>query len=743
MMAQTAPEGARQSAAANTSLLSTMRRQNWLRSGPDGSRCLSSYLPLLLSEMGYNASVERVVLAMPHKPDGLDLVDLLNTMAHLGWSASPMKQRLDHLDSRLLPVIFTPEGAWGRETGPLLIVAASDSNGSDGPVCYRLQGDDVEPVAPPRHLFGTAYVFLKPDSRKAGQVTAVQRATGGGWFRTAVARFHSTLTQIFMVSLVLNTISLSTPIFILLIYDAIIGDLSTNGLGLLFVGVLLAIAIEGILRFVRLRSIAWLGSRADYIISVSIFGRLLHLPPMYTERSSVSAELARIKAFESVRDFFTGPALLVVLELPFTIILLICIAFLAGPLATIPIVLAALYVCLLLYMRPKLQRAIWQAAKANTEKEQLLVETFSKIEGMRFNGVNEAWSGRFRELSADACHGGFRLGFLASVIETLAHGLSILAGIATIAVGVGLIWEGALTVGELIASLILIWRVLSPFQTMCLMLPRFEQLLGSIRQVNRLMDIEPERDANSMSVSRASFRGHIRFMNVGLRYSKDHDPVFAGLSVEIEPGELVAVTGNNGAGKSTVLKLVNRLCVPQAGSIRIDGADVRQMDPAELRRNITYVSENPFLFHGTIADNLRLGNPLADDQALKDALIKADGWEEVSALKDQLYTFVGEGKRIELSSGFAYRLNLARAYLQDKSIMLIDEIPFALLNSSTGEVYKTFLKNNKGKRTILIVTFREDYIALADKVIFLSPDSRPVIGAPQKARSNLEQDMVA
>ncbi|MGI9509469.1 MAG: peptidase domain-containing ABC transporter [Geminicoccaceae bacterium] len=728
------------SAAAIEDILSMLRRQQWLGVSSDGSACLSAYLPLLLSGLGWSASVDRVVLAMPHKPSGIDLVDLLNTMGHLGLPAAPMRQSLHHLDQRLLPLVFVPEGPYGQKTGPLLVVAPNDSDTCKEPTFYQLQGDDLSPITPPKRLFGTAYIFRKRDDQRSDPNVAARRATGAGWFRTTVGRFRSTLSQIFMISLIINFASLATPVFVMLVYDVIIGDLTTYGLEYLVLGVLLAIAIEGMLRFLRLRSIAWLGSRADHMVSVSIFGRLLHLPPVYTERSSVSAELARIKAFETVRDFFTGPTLLVILELPFTIILLACIAFLAGPIATLPVAMAALYMAMLLYMRPKLRQALWLAAKANSEKEKLLVETFSKIEGMRFNGTSEVWSSRFREVSGSASYGSFRSAFLASVIETMAHGLSILAGVATIAFGVGRIWDGDMTVGALIASLILIWRVLSPFQTVCLMLPRVEQLLSTITQINRLMEIEPERDTNIMTGSRKAFQGRIRFTNVGLRYSKDHDPVFAGLSVEINPGELVAVTGNNGAGKSTVLKLINRLCVPQAGNIRIDGADVRQIDPVELRRNITYVSENPTLFHGTIADNLRLGNPLASDQALKEALIEADGWDEVSALQEQLYTFVGDGKSAGLSSGFAYRLNLARAYLKDSSIMLIDEIPFALLNSSTGEVYKNFLKVNKGKRTVMIVTYRDDYIELADKVILLSPGSRPVVGTQERV---FERDKVA
>lgn len=721
----------RDPALAVQDLLSALRERCWLGTGRPDDTCLSHFIPPLLSGLCWTGSADRVALAMPHKPKRVGLVDFLNTLANLGWPSSPMRQRLDCLDHRFLPVILVPDCPVGQQNGPLLIVGSTGTEGDQQRICYKVEDVGLTQFEPPRNLFGTVYIFNRPDRLTSNTSPAAQRIAGG-WFRSTIERFRASLTQIFLVGLLINAMSVATPVFIMVIYDVIIGSLSTNGLVYLVLGVMLAIGAESMLRFLRLRSIAWLGTRADYLVSVSIFGRLLNLPPMYTEKSSVSAELSRIKTFESVREFFTGPTLLVLLELPFVVVLLLCIAYLAGPVATIPIAMMGCYVALLLYMRPKLRNAIWLAAKANSEKEKMLVETFSKVEGMRFNSISDAWSEHFREVSGRAAYGNFRASFLASIIETLAHGLSVLAGVATITAGVFLIWDGQMTVGALIASLILIWRVLAPLQTLCTMLPRIEQLVSSIDQVDRLMAIEPEPDKSTMATSRKAFRGHIRFMNVGLRYSKNLDPVFAGLSIEIQPGELVAITGNNGAGKSTALKLVNRLCVPQAGSIRIDGADIRQLDPVELRRSITYVSEHPVLFHGTIAENLRLADPICSDAALKSALIQADAWNEVSMLPKQLNTFVGEGKNLGLSSGFAHRINLARAYLQDSSIMLIDEIPFSLLNSTTGEVYKDFLKKNKGKRTILIVTYRDDYIELADKVIFLSPDSRPVIGTSDK-----------
>ncbi|MGI9493466.1 MAG: peptidase domain-containing ABC transporter [Geminicoccaceae bacterium] len=717
-------------AAAEDDLIATLSARRWLNvPAEDGEDCLSGFLPALLSGLDWRGSPEHVAMALPHKPNGLDMVDLLNTMANLGYPAStPFRQALRTLDRRLLPALLFPDGRIGAMKRPLLLVDGPDG---EGMICHRLDDGKLVVVEPRRRLFGTIYSFRVARTEITGQAAA-QRVAGGSWFRGMIERFRPVLTQIFLVGLALNALSLAMPIFVMLIYDMIVGGMSTNGLDDLLIGVIVAIGFEGFFRFMRLRSIAWLGTRVDHLVSLSIIGRLLHLPSAFTERSTPSVELSRTKALEAVRDFLTGPLLLVVLELPFVVFLLVVIAFLAGPVAIVPLVTAALHISLLLYMRPKLRHAIWRTTKAGSEKEKLLVETLSKIEGLRFNGVANAWFDRLRDVSGAASYGSFRSAFLASVIETFAHGLSVVAGVATMAIGVMLIWRGDITMGALVASLILSWRVLSPLQTICLMLPKIEQLRSSIGQVNRLMEIEPEPHAGTLATAGRQFSGAIGFKNVGLRYSKDQDPIFAGLTVDIAPGELVAIIGSNGAGKSTVLRLVNRLSVPQAGSIRIDGADIRQIDPMELRQHVAYMPERPFIFQGTIADNLRMVNPLASDDALKQALIRVDGWAEISVLPDQLETFIGTGieKHHVLSSSFGYRINLARAYLHDCAIMLFDEIPFAILNSSTGEIYKSFLKENKGKRTMMIVTYRDDYIQLADKVISLSRDMRPLVSAP-------------
>ncbi len=288
---------------------------------------------------------------------------------------------------------------------------------------------------------------------------------------------------------------------------------------------------------------------------------------------------------------------------------------------------------------------------------------------------------------------------------------------------------GAMTAGALVATMILTWRVLSPLQSLCAVLPRMEQVRQSIAQLNELMRLQPEREPYGTVHALRPFRGHIAFLNVSLRYGRKFDPVFMNLNLEAKPGDLITIMGLNGVGKTSIIKIAAGLYGVTTGTIRLDGIDIRQLDPVQLRRHVTYIGQSPDVFSGTVMDNLRLTAPLATETEIKAALEKAGAWEEVQAMVDGIRTEIHLND-INLSSSLIYKLNLARAYLSTASIILCDELPYAILNSKTGEEFKKFLESQKGKRTVMLVTHREDYVALADKVVVLKQDKRPIVTTP-------------
>jgi ABC-type bacteriocin/lantibiotic exporter with double-glycine peptidase domain len=342
------------------------------------------------------------------------------------------------------------------------------------------------------------------------------------------------------------------------------------------------------------------------------------------------------------------------------------------------------------------------------------------------NGVSRNWLLRYKDKLSYSATTSFKSNMISSTIETAAHSISILSGVAVVSFGIHSIWNNTLTMGALVATMMLIWRILGPLQTLCSMLPRIEQLKNSIEQINRLVEIEVEHRPTIIKRPIENLSGAIKLTNIGLRYTIDVEPIFVGLDIDVKPGEIIAITGSNGSGKSSLLKLINGLYQPQTGTIRIDGVNIRQLDPIELRNYICYLPQVPNFFEGTIKENLLFANPLATDKDIMDSLEKATGLEELKNLEKGIETVI-YGNNAPIPASYTYILNLARAILKKSNILLLDELPNASLNEDVGLAYKKIIQNAKGKKTVFFVSQRDDFIKIADRVIVLTPGIRPAI----------------
>ena len=659
----------------------------------------TAHLFEILDALGWNGDVRALRDALPQETKALGFTEFLNVMSYLGYAPKIIQTSKNKINDEMMPCLFIAQDDKDKRKGEVILT--------------QTKGNAA----------GTAYIFR--EDTVSGDVIPDKTIAGSGlkWFSKLLLRFKGVFGQVLMASLVINLLALVAPLFMMSVYDKVIGAHSAPTLKYFLAGIVLALGVEFSLRFLRAKSLSWFGARIDYIVSNAIFERVLALPASFTERASVTAQLARLKAFESVREFFTGPLFLSFVELPFMLILWAAIGVIAGPLAVIPLLISAAYALLLLCMRPILKAATARMASASGERQSMNIETLNKQHSLRYAGGFDAWLERYEKTSAEASYASYRYNRAVSFIDTVSQGLVTIGGIAMIYFGVERIWADQMSMGALIAVLILTWRMLAPLQMACTALPRLDQVRRNIDQINRLMALEPERKSYRVSHGAPQFNGEIEFYNVGLRYTKEADVVYAGLSFKAAPGQLVAVVGSNSTGKSTTLKLVSGLYHPQAGSIRIDGTDIRQIDPLKLRQNIAYVGQEPEFFSGTLGENLRLVKPDAADEELKAALERAGLKEWFGKLPQGLETPMQQN----IPSSIRPNLALARAYVQNAAIMLIDEMPYEFLNSEAGGLFFEYLQSQKGKRTILYITYRQDYIDLADIVVQLQQDGRPQV----------------
>lgn len=647
----------------------------------------------------------RLLEALPAERE-MDKIGFLNAMANLGYFSRGMTVALGDIERRLLPCLFL---RGGDESAPCIILRRDE----EGITFYDSARHRIETVAPgaaAERETGEAHIFLPYDEQLQASSKFMREGSGWGWFWALSSRFSETFKRILVTCFALNIFALAPSLFVMFVYDRVISPVDLSALPMMALGVALALVAEVALRAARSEGLSWMTARLDNLIGGRIFSHLVGLPPELIERASVAAQVARVKTFESVRDFFSSAVFLSFVEVPFVLVAAAVMGAIAGPLVLVPLGMIGAYVLLFFAVRGKVRRVLRLAAKASSARQQFALETFEKLRGVRACGLTEAWKRKFDDLSGRETLLNFELGFLGTVAETLANGLTILAAVFTVGAGAHLIWTGEMTTGALVASMILVWRILLPFYSLCTMIPRIEQLRSSVQQVDSLMELETETDKPATALP--GLRGEIALENADLSYGEE--VVIRGCSLRLERGTLAAVTGANGAGKSSLLKMIKGLHKPQGGAVRIDGFDIRQLDPIELRRQIAYVPQKPDFFPGTVLENLLIANPLATRDEVEAALRRAAVGEGLD-LRAPLHKEM-------LSAELAARLSLVRAYLQNAPVVLVDELPHAVMNGPAGRNLMEYLRDG---RTAVIVSYRGDVLSAADVVVRLTPGETP------------------
>lgn len=664
----------------------------------------------------------RFLEALPYDRNNYNELDVLNTLARLGYFSRKITLKMNDIDKRFFPSLFIQ-----NDGTPIILISQENDRikvFKNDSICY-LNLNQISDST------GRVILFERYDENKPSISKFMRMGTNQGWIRALLGRFKGTFAQIMTAGLVINLISLTGPLMIMLVYNRVIATGTPDVLPMILVGMLTAAIFEIVLRTVRSRGLSWIAARMDNIVGNKIFAHMTGLSPALIERASVTSQIARIKTFESIRDFFCSSVFLSLIEMPFVVIAALAIYFIAGPLVLVPIAMAAIYCLLFWAVYRKVRVAIRLAAKASTARQQFAIESFEKINAIRSYGLTSLWGTKFRDLSGKEMMAHFRLNFLGMVGETLANSLTVISAILTISFGAHMIWTGTLSTGGLVATMILVWRVITPFYSVCTMIPRLDQIKHSIEQVNNLMDIETEQEESRTASVLATIKGNLSFTNVGFRYSDKGDSIFSQVSFDARAGDFIAISGENGSGKSSLLKLAKGLYRPNHGSVQIDGFDLRQLDPVTLRKQIAYIPQSYDYFEGTILENMRLCNPIATRSDIEMALMLADAMDDVYSLPAGLDTLIGRYSVGTLPGHLSLRLSLARLYLHSAPVTLIDEIPNAILSGKAGRNLRDYFATHKGKKTFLMVTYREDFLKMADTIVCLRRHQAPLVGSTE------------
>jgi ATP-binding cassette subfamily C protein LapB len=548
------------------------------------------------------------------------------------------------------------------------------------------------------------------DQRTAEEVIPHSRS----WFWGTLLKSGSIYSEVIIASLLINLFALASPLFVMNVYDRVVPNRAIETLWVLAIGVGIVFSFDFIMRILRGYFIDIAGKKSDIFLASIIFEQILGTQRAAHPRS-VGAFANHLHEFETFRDFFTSATLTTLVDLPFALLFIAVIWTLNPELAMIPLYSMAIVMGLSLLVQLPLRYVVRQTFRASAQKHALLIETLSGIETLKTRGAEGEMQRKWELLIGQIAQSSLKSRFLSALAVNFSLFVQQITTIVVVVTGVYLIADGKLTTGALIASTILAGRALAPLAPIANLLTRYHQSLAALRVLNHIMSMPLERPLGKPFLHRPQLRGDIEFKQVEFNYPQQPVAALTKMSFKISAGQRVGIIGRIGSGKSTLAKLILGLYQPTGGSILLDSVDSRQLDPAELRRNIGYVPQDLELFYGTVKDNIVIGASYAEDSlVLKSAqLAGVDEFINRHPLGfDMLIGERGEG----LSGGQRQAIVLARALLLNPPILLLDE-PTNAMDNRAEELLKARLQPYLEDKTLLLVTHRMSLLSLVHHLI--------------------------
>lgn len=526
------------------------------------------------------------------------------------------------------------------------------------------------------------------------------------------------LQAVFFAALLTNLLAFVPPLFIMVLYDRVIPTGSQNLLVALLIGMVLILSTDVALRYLRNRVISMVGGDVDRFMGNLLFRKLMALPLEQLTKSDVDQQFSRLKQFESLRDAFTGPTLVSLFDLPFTIVFGLLIFFISPVLGFCILGTATAFLLVHLSLAPLQQKRQSTAATSRLALQNLQTEVLSNQRAIGRLGVKEVWVERINQRVTVAAEDTRRAKQITLAMQAIGQSLMMLAGAITILVGALGVIEETLSLGGLVASMALVWRVLSPIQSLYGSSVQIKGHLRSFTQIERIASLQEELRTGIWQAQTKIREGQVDLANVSFRYQSSGDPIVAGISFTAKPGQLTAITGLNGTGKSTILRIVANLYTPMSGAMRIDGRDVRQIPVDDLRFGVSFAPQEPEFFFGTIAQNFRMNNILAQDEDIWAAIRDVGLEAEVRAFENGIETQMNDDFVAKVSRSVLKALNVARALVKDASVYVFDE-PANGIDADLDRTILSSLMRLKERRTVILCTRFAHHLELADRAIFL------------------------
>jgi len=540
---------------------------------------------------------------------------------------------------------------------------------------------------------------------------------GFSWFLPSILKHRARFRRILLASLVIQAFALVSPKLFQVVIDKVLVSRGLQSLDVLAVALIGIALFEPLMTFLRSLVFSHMASCANSELSARLFRHLVYLPLDYFHKRQAGEILARVKELDHIRNFLTGSALMMVVDLCFISVFLAVMFAYSIKLAFIILATLAIFGLTWLIIGPFLRKRVEQDYERHAENSAFLTETITGIETIKSLGMGRQFARAWEDRLGASLKATFNAGMLGHWAGGAIGLVQKISATLLLWFGVSLVLAGDLTVGQLVAFNMLSGHVTMPILRLAQIWQDFQHTGISIRRIGDILQEEPETTASAGRSSLGDVKGRIELRKVVFRYSPDGAEVLRRVDLLVNAGEVIGLTGLSGSGKSTITKLVQRLYVPQSGQVLVDNVDLAMADPANLRRNMGVVLQENFLFNGSVWDNIALGNPTANSEKILHAAWLSGTSQFVEQLRHGFDTQVGE-RGGNLSGGQRQRIAIARALVADPRILIFDEATAALDSESEAGILQQLPEVVKG-RTVILIAHRLNCMPLCDRVLVM------------------------
>jgi ATP-binding cassette subfamily C protein LapB len=557
---------------------------------------------------------------------------------------------------------------------------------------------------------------LQDENEPAG-ADKIQASKGAyHWFWGPLLICRKLYLQVIAASVLINLFAVASSLYIMTVYDRVIPNSAIESLWALTIIMIVILVFDFTIKTICGSFIDAAGGRIDRLVSERLFERIARYDVTLSNKAT-GALANTVREFETLKEIIGSASFTVFADLPFTLLFIVILYWIGGPVATVPALIVPAVLIFGLLLQPVMRRLTQMGMMQGQGKQSVMVEMISALETLKTIPGLRMLRQRWLQSVVNQSASNRKMRFTSQLTQHFTQLGQQFSQIGIVVYGVFLITDGTLTMGQLIACVILSGRALAPLAQLSNLLSRMNQAVAAYRSLGELMTEELDEEQRSTRVKRETLDGKINFRNVTFAYEGQETPVISDVTLDIKPGERVGILGRIGSGKTTLLRLLAGLYKPDQGLVLVDNADIRQIRPDDVRKNMSIVFQNPVLFSGSIRDNLLMGNPEATDEELLSS-VRAAGCEQFIGMLPGGFDFPLTERGRELSVGMRQSLAVARALIAKPSILLLDE-PTAPLDAGTEKTLVNSLDEATKGMTVICVTHRGAMLQMVDRLIII------------------------